>query len=88
MLRSPQIAKHGQVYVTYSNQIAQGKGAINGFIGGGYFLLDHDQRNTLHFGGNVKHLRFNGYLLRIRVYEWKFRTVRTRSFAGVTPLLT
>lgn len=58
-LRSPRIAKRGQVYVTYSNQIAQGKGAINGGLtdfsppGGGYFLLDHDQRNTLHVGGNV-----------------------------------
>jgi outer membrane receptor protein involved in Fe transport len=58
-LRSPQIAKRGQVYVTYSNQVAQGKGAINGGLtnfappDGGYFLLDHDQRNTLHFGGNV-----------------------------------
>jgi outer membrane receptor protein involved in Fe transport len=58
-LRSPQIAKRGQVYVTYSNQVAQGKGAISGGLTdfsppeGGYFLLDHDQRNTLHFGGNV-----------------------------------
>ena len=58
-LRSPKIAKRGQVYVTYSNQVAQGKGAINGGLtdfsppGGDYFLLDHDQRNTLHFGGNV-----------------------------------
>jgi outer membrane receptor protein involved in Fe transport len=58
-LRSPQIAKRAQVYVTYSNQVAQGKGAINGGLtnftppDGGYFLLDHDQRNTLHFGGNV-----------------------------------
>jgi outer membrane receptor protein involved in Fe transport len=58
-LRSPQIAKRGQVYVTYSNQVAQGRGAINGGLtnfappDGGYFLLDHDQRNTLHFGGNV-----------------------------------
>jgi outer membrane receptor protein involved in Fe transport len=58
-LRSPRIAKRGQVYVTYSNQVAQGKGTITGGLtdfsppGGGYFLLDHDQRNTLHFGGNV-----------------------------------
>jgi len=58
-LRSPQIARRGQVYVTYSNQVAQGKGAVNGGLtdfsppGGDYFLLDHDQRNTLHFGGNV-----------------------------------
>ena len=58
-LRSPKIAKRGQVYVTYSNQVAQGKGARNGGLTdfspprGDYFLLDHDQRNTLHFGGNV-----------------------------------
>lgn len=57
-LRSPRIAKRGQVYVTYSNQVAQGKGAINGGLldfappAQGYFLLDHDQRNTLHVGGN------------------------------------
>ena len=58
-LRSPRIAKRGQVYVTYSNQVAEGKGGINGGLtdfsppGGDYFLLDHDQRNTLHVGGNV-----------------------------------
>ena len=57
-LRSPRIANRGQVYVTYSNQLAQGFGGITGGLigpddgGGGYFLLDHDQRNTLHFGGN------------------------------------
>ena len=58
-LRSPRIAKRGQVYVTYSNQVAEGKGGINGGLtdfsppGGDYFLLDHDQRNALHVGGNV-----------------------------------
>jgi outer membrane receptor protein involved in Fe transport len=58
-LRSPTIAKRGQVYVTYSNQVAQGLGGITGGLtdfsppGGDYFLLDHDQRNTLHVGGNV-----------------------------------
>lgn len=59
-LRSPRIANRGQLYVTYSNQIAQGRGAINGGLTDfeppddeGYFLLDHDQRNTLHIGGNV-----------------------------------
>ncbi|HUJ40485.1 MAG TPA: TonB-dependent receptor [Candidatus Acidoferrales bacterium] len=56
-LRSPRILKRGQLYVTYSNQLAQGFGEITGgLIGGddpdGYFLLDHDQRNTLHFGGS------------------------------------
>ena len=59
-LRSPRIADRGQLYVTYSNQIAQGRGAINGGLtdfeppeDNGYFLLDHDQRNTLHVGGNL-----------------------------------
>jgi hypothetical protein len=58
-LHSPRIAKRGQLYVTYSNQVAQGIGAINGGLTDfeppdeGYFLLDHDQRNTLHIGGNV-----------------------------------
>jgi len=58
-LRSPQIHKRGQVYVTYSNQLALGYGDINGGLtdfsfGDGYGFLDHDQRNTLHFGGNVR----------------------------------
>ncbi len=59
-VRSPKIANRGQLYVTYSNQIAQGRGAINGGLtdfeppdDDGYFFLDHDQRNTLHVGGNV-----------------------------------
>ena len=57
-LRSPRIAGRGQVYVTYSNQLAQGFGGITGGLivpddsSQGYFLLDHDQRNTLHVGGN------------------------------------
>lgn len=55
-LRSPRIRNHAQVYLTYSNQLALGFGAINGGLGvqpftGGYELLDHDQRNTLHLGG-------------------------------------
>jgi outer membrane receptor protein involved in Fe transport len=57
-LRSPQIRKRGQVYLTYSNQLALGFGDINGGLtdfsfGDGFGLLDHDQRNTLHIGGNV-----------------------------------
>jgi outer membrane receptor for ferrienterochelin and colicin len=58
-LRSPKIAKRAQVYVTYSNQVAQREGGITGGLtdfsppGTDYFLLDHDQRNTLHVGGNV-----------------------------------
>ena len=55
-LRSPRIHDHGQIYLTYSNQLALGCGGINGGLtdfsfGGGCGLLDHDQRNTLHIGG-------------------------------------
>jgi hypothetical protein len=55
-VRSPRIRNHGQVYLTYSNQLALGFGNINGGLtdfsfGDGFGLLDHDQRNTLHVGG-------------------------------------
>jgi len=55
-LRSPRIRNRAQVYLTYSNQLALGFGDINGGLtdfsfGDGFGLLDHDQRNTLHFGG-------------------------------------
>jgi outer membrane receptor protein involved in Fe transport len=57
-LRSPRIRNRARVYLTYSNQLALGFGGITGgLIGadpGGYFLLDHDQRNTLHVGGDSK----------------------------------
>jgi outer membrane cobalamin receptor len=54
-LHSPRIRNRGQVYVTYSNQLALGFGDINGGLtnfnfGDGFKLLDHDQRNTLHIG--------------------------------------
>jgi len=57
-LRSPRIYGRGQVYVTYSNQLALGFGDINGGLtdfsfGDGYGYLDHDQRNTLHVGGQL-----------------------------------
>jgi TonB dependent receptor/Carboxypeptidase regulatory-like domain/TonB-dependent Receptor Plug Domain len=58
-LHSPRIKGRAQVYVTYSNQIAQGKGGISGGLTDfspsvdEFFLLDHDQRNTLHLGGTV-----------------------------------
>jgi outer membrane receptor protein involved in Fe transport len=59
-LRSPRIRNRGQLYLTYSNQLAQGFGCITGGLippcptpPPGYFLLDHDQRNTLHIGGNL-----------------------------------
>jgi outer membrane receptor protein involved in Fe transport len=55
-IRSPRIKDRGQVYLTYSNQVAKGFGAVSGGLTdfsppGGFFLLDHDQRNTLHVGG-------------------------------------
>jgi outer membrane receptor protein involved in Fe transport len=57
-LRSPRIYRRAQVYLTYSNQLALGYGDINGGLtdfsfGDGYGYLDHDQRNTLHIGGEV-----------------------------------
>ena len=57
-LRSPKIYNRGQVYVTYSNQLALGCGNITGGLtdfsfGSGCGYLDHDQTNTLHVGGNV-----------------------------------
>ncbi len=59
-LRSPRIKNRGQLYLTYSNQVALGRGVINGGLipsgtipGNDFFTLDHDQRNTLHVGGNI-----------------------------------
>jgi hypothetical protein len=65
-LRSPQLARTGHFYVTYSNQIAEQRGPI---IGGftcslpgdpacnppdfSYTPVDHDQRNTLNTGFNA-----------------------------------
>ena len=57
-LRSPRLRNRAQVYLTYSNQLALGRGCVvGGLIGAcpapppGYFFLDHDQRDTLHLGG-------------------------------------
>jgi hypothetical protein len=59
-LRSPNIYKRAQLYLTYSNQLALAFGCVTGGLIGpcaspppGYGLLDHDQRNTLHIGGKV-----------------------------------
>jgi outer membrane receptor protein involved in Fe transport len=56
-LRSPRLRNRAQIYLTYSNQLALGRGCVvGGLIGDcpvpppGYFTLDHDQRNTLHLG--------------------------------------
>lgn len=58
-LRSPSIARRGQIHLAYSNQIAEGGGAITGGLTDfslptGPTPLDHDQRNTLNVGGDVK----------------------------------
>ena len=55
-LRSPRLWNRGQIHLAYSNQIAQGRGAISGGLTDfsppdvGFFLLDHDQTNTLNVG--------------------------------------
>jgi hypothetical protein len=57
-IRSPRFWSFGQVHVAYSNQTANGFGAINGGLTdfsppAGYFALDHDQRNTANAGVDV-----------------------------------
>jgi outer membrane receptor protein involved in Fe transport len=57
-VRSPQIRHRGEVYLSYAYAHAEGQGAISGGLtdfsppASGYFLLDHDQRHTLHAGFN------------------------------------
>jgi outer membrane receptor protein involved in Fe transport len=57
--RSPRIAKRAVVSVAYAYLLSQGQGAVTGGLTdfsppeSGYFLLDHDQRNTLHVNFNV-----------------------------------
>lgn len=54
--RSPRIAHRGEVHISYAYAHAEGAGAISGGLtdfsppASGYFLLDHDQRHTLHAG--------------------------------------
>ncbi|MGH9486670.1 MAG: carboxypeptidase regulatory-like domain-containing protein [Terriglobales bacterium] len=51
-LRSPEIAQRAHLNLTYSNQVALGRGPVTGglieFAPTGYFFLDHDQRNTVN----------------------------------------
>ncbi len=57
-IRSPQLFRRGEVYAGYAYAHAEGAGALNGGLtdfsapSNGYFLLDHDQRHTLHAGFN------------------------------------
>jgi outer membrane receptor for ferrienterochelin and colicin len=62
-LRSPRIAHRAQLRLAYSNQIAEGGGAITGGLNDSapeprtwpvsLSPLDHDQRHTLNVGGDV-----------------------------------
>jgi outer membrane cobalamin receptor len=53
-LRSPRLWRKAGASLVYSNQLAEGFGAVTGGLTdfspppNGYFLLDHDQRHTLH----------------------------------------
>jgi len=55
-VRSPRIARRGEMYLTYAYAHAEGQGAVSGGLTdfsppvSGYFWLDHDQRQTLHTG--------------------------------------
>jgi len=55
-IRSPKLFRRGEVSLAYSYAHAEGAGAISGGLtdfsppASGYFLLDHDQRHTLHAG--------------------------------------
>ncbi|HYL10339.1 MAG TPA: TonB-dependent receptor [Candidatus Acidoferrales bacterium] len=58
-IRSPMIARRAQIHLAYSNQVVQGSGGISGGLTdfsppSGFFLLDHDQRNTLNVGFHVE----------------------------------
>lgn len=56
---SPRIAGRAQFHAVYSHQYAEGAGGVSGGLTDfappdeGYFLLDHDQRNTLSAGVNL-----------------------------------
>jgi hypothetical protein len=56
-LRSPRIARRGQIHLAYSNQVAKAGGIISGGLTDFSVLdfgpLDHDQRNTLNVGGDI-----------------------------------
>ncbi|MFL6299772.1 MAG: TonB-dependent receptor domain-containing protein [Terriglobales bacterium] len=60
-LRSPQVLGRLGAHLAYSHQYAEGRGGLTGGLtdfappeDGDYFFLDHDQRDTLNFGVDVK----------------------------------
>jgi outer membrane receptor protein involved in Fe transport len=57
-LRSPLFLRRAKLYAAYSHQKAEGQGPVTGGLtdfspGSDFFLLDHDQRNTLSAGGSI-----------------------------------
>jgi len=59
-IRSPRLLQRAQLHLAYSHQYAEGRGGVTGGLtdfqppeNGGYFFLDHDQRNTLSTGFQV-----------------------------------
>jgi outer membrane receptor protein involved in Fe transport len=58
--KSPTIADFARFHLAYSHQYAEGAGAVSGGLTDfeppdeGYFFLDHDQRNTLSTGFNLR----------------------------------
>ena len=65
-LRSPRLWRRGSVHLVYSNQIAEQRGGLTGGlvcfpvsspqcdVEPGYTPVDHDQRNTLNAGGEIR----------------------------------
>jgi outer membrane receptor for ferrienterochelin and colicin len=60
-LRSPQVLGRIGAHLAYSHQYAEGRGGVTGGLtdftppeDGDYFFLDHDQRDTLNVGVDVK----------------------------------
>jgi carboxypeptidase family protein/TonB-dependent receptor-like protein len=58
-VRSPRYWNVAQVHLAYSNQTADGTGAVTGGLTDfspptGYYALDHDQRNTLNAGADTR----------------------------------
>ncbi|MGE5114544.1 MAG: TonB-dependent receptor [Acidobacteriaceae bacterium] len=61
-LRSPRIARHASIYLAYSHQSIEGRGAVTGGLTEfeppeDFFYLDHDQRDTLSIGSQMDLIR-------------------------------
>lgn len=59
-VRSPELYRRARIHLAYSHQYAEGAGAVTGGLTDftppdmGYFFLDHDQRNTLSTGYDLR----------------------------------